>query len=215
MKGSDLLLGLSLAAASGVAASPSFADEPTSTVDIMDFNGVMSPGEKGVRELEELALYHTAAGQVLVATNTLPQVCSGVKETIVVNPNAPDPKWGASYLPILTKVLTHYSTPARTTVIGHTVHSFLADERAQVGYTVSEPGTEACVDAALGRVNQAFKDLQKDSTLASTCNVHADLLMETPRVLGVYVNCGPKTLPNNLTAHAHYYHQPGTTPKAR
>lgn len=195
--------------------SPAEAKDPSTqetTVDIADYAGVMSPGKKGAKELEDMAAYYGMAAGLLIPTlEGVPSTCPGISTAVATAPGVPDPDWSKS-IPVDSRILTHYKDASKREVIGHTASATLGSPNANVAFDVSKPGTEACLDRVLDQVNAVLR-AHLESPM--TCNFHADLLTQQPRSLGVWVNCGPRSLPNNTTYASHYYHQAGTTPKVR
>lgn len=195
--------------------SPAEAKDPSTqgtTVDITDHAGVMSSGQKGAKELQDMLINYNVAAALLIPTlEGVPKFCPGISTAVVALPGVSDPDWSKS-IPVDSRILTHYKDTSKREIIGHTASATLGSSEANLAFDVSKPGMEACLDGVLDQVNTTLKAHPESPW---TCNFHADLLTEQPRSVGVWVNCGPRSLPNNTTYDSHYYHQAGTTPKMR
>lgn len=111
------------ALALGLAIIPSAeAKDPSTqgtTVDIADYAGVMSPGKKGKKELEEMVAYYSMAAGLLIPTlEGIPKACPGISTAVVALPGVPDPDWSKS-IPVDSRILTHYKDTSKREVIGH------------------------------------------------------------------------------------------------
>lgn len=201
-----------------LAASPAVAvDDPSTkgtTVDIFNYAGVMNSGVKGEKEMADMVLYYQLAAQTLIPLLEMPNMCPEVKSDIAVAPGKTAPDWRSS-IPVETRILTHYTDKSKRVVIGHTANAVLGSADATYVFNVSAPGAEACLDATLDGANKVFKQIDNGTDASVACNFHADLMVEQPRSVAIFANCGPSALPNNPTYDPHYYHHPGTTPKAR